>query len=92
MITWQVSERSKNSLHSIWNAANGRKARLQRSPQEGPESAQEPSFQCERGLRFTAQLDRRSYGQSMNLMGSESKSKSAGALARARRSARGRVD
>jgi hypothetical protein len=36
------------------NASNGRKARLQGSPREGPESGREPSFHCERDIAFTA--------------------------------------
>src|SRR5271166_4546879 len=36
------------------NVAEGRRARLQASPREGPESAPKPSFHCEREIGFTA--------------------------------------
>jgi hypothetical protein len=39
-----------------------RKARLQASPREGPESARKPPFHCDREIRFTTPLRHSSHG------------------------------
>lgn len=49
------SRMSQRADSDRWaNGRNGRIARLPGSPREGPESAQKPSFHCEREIDFTA--------------------------------------